>query len=43
MPKQIYIGARYNGEIFGTMDGGETWQALPLQGPVKDIYSVACG
>lgn len=42
-PAQVYIGARYNGEVFGTADGGGTWQAMPLPGPVKDIYSVACG
>jgi photosystem II stability/assembly factor-like uncharacterized protein len=42
-PKQVYIGARYQGEIFGTTDGGETWREMPLPGPVKDIYSVACG
>src|SRR5256714_5696651 len=42
-PKQVYIGARYQGEIFGTQDGGETWAAMPLPGQVKDIYSVACG
>ena len=37
------IGARYQGEVFGTQDGGETWASMPLPGPVKDIYSVACG
>jgi photosystem II stability/assembly factor-like uncharacterized protein len=42
-PAQVYIGARYQGEIFGTQDGGETWAAMPLPGPVKDIYAVACG
>src|SRR5262245_15044472 len=42
-PSQVYIGARYQGEIFGTQDGGETWTAMPLPGPVKDIYAVACG
>jgi photosystem II stability/assembly factor-like uncharacterized protein len=42
-PDQVYIGARYNGEIFGTQDGGETWAATPLPAGVKDIYSVACG
>jgi photosystem II stability/assembly factor-like uncharacterized protein len=42
-PAQVYIGARYQGEVFGTRDGGATWSALPLPGPVKDIYSVACG
>ncbi|HLN11108.1 MAG TPA: hypothetical protein VK281_19420 [Xanthobacteraceae bacterium] len=42
-PQQIYIGARYQGEVFGTTDGGGTWTAMPLPGPVKDIYAVACG
>lgn len=42
-PRQVYIGARYEGEIYGTQDGGETWQAMPLPGVVKDIYCVACG
>lgn len=40
---QVYIGARYKGEIFGTTDGGETWAEMPLPGEVKDIYAVACG
>jgi len=42
-PKQVYFGARYDGEVFGTRDGGENWQAMPLPAPVKDIYAVACG
>jgi photosystem II stability/assembly factor-like uncharacterized protein len=42
-PDQVYIGARYNGEIFGTEDGGKTWKDLSIPGPVKDIYSIACG
>ena len=42
-PKQVYIGARYDGEVFGTQDGGDTWQAMPLPGEVQHIYSVACG
>lgn len=40
-PKQVAIGARYEGEVFTTEDGGTTWKATPLPGPVKDIYSVA--
>jgi photosystem II stability/assembly factor-like uncharacterized protein len=40
---QVYLGARYEGEIFGTRDGGRSWQSMPLPGQVKDIYSVACG
>jgi photosystem II stability/assembly factor-like uncharacterized protein len=42
-PDRVFIGARYDGEIFGTEDGGATWQALPLPPGVKDIYSVAVG
>jgi len=42
-PNQLYMAARYEGEVFGTQDGGQTWAAMPLPGPVKDIYSVACG
>lgn len=42
-PNEVYIGARYEGEVFGTRDGGESWQAMPLPGTVKDIYCVACG
>ena len=42
-PKQVYLGARYQGEIFGTEDGGQSWTALPLPAPVKDLYCVACG
>ena len=40
---QVYIGARYDGEVFGTQDSGETWQAMPLPGEVQHIYSVTCG
>ncbi|HEY8290614.1 MAG TPA: hypothetical protein VIG49_15170 [Acetobacteraceae bacterium] len=42
-PRQVYLGARYDGEIYGTGDGGETWEAMPLPSGVKDIYSVAVG
>lgn len=42
-PDQVIIGARYNGEVFATNDGGETWRDMPLPGDVKDIYCVACG
>jgi photosystem II stability/assembly factor-like uncharacterized protein len=42
-PRQVYIGARYDGEVFGTRDGGETWQSMNLPHGVKDIYSLACG
>jgi photosystem II stability/assembly factor-like uncharacterized protein len=42
-PDQVYLGARYDGEIYGTEDGGQTWDSLPLPAGVKDIYSIAVG
>ncbi len=42
-PDQVFIGARYDGEIYGTEDGGATWDSLPLPAGVKDLYSVAVG
>src|ERR1700727_2294677 len=42
-PKQVYLGARYDGEVFGTLDGGDTWQSMNLPHGVKDIYALACG
>ena len=42
-PNQVFLGARYEGEIFGTEDGGATWESLSLPSGVKDIYSVAVG
>lgn len=42
-PAQLWIGARYDGEIFGTRDGGESWDEVSIPGDVKDIYCVACG
>jgi photosystem II stability/assembly factor-like uncharacterized protein len=42
-PNQVYIGARYDGEVYGTEDGGETWDSLPLPAGVKDVYSLALG
>ncbi len=40
-PKRMVIGARYEGEVCGTEDGGATWEALTLPAGVKDIYSLA--
>ena len=42
-PDEVLIGARYEGEIFATKDGGNTWVKTPLPGPVKDIYCLAVG
>ena len=40
-PIACVIGARYEGEVYGTEDGGTTWEALTLPAGVKDIYSLA--
>jgi photosystem II stability/assembly factor-like uncharacterized protein len=42
-PDEVLIGARYEGEVFATRDGGKTWAATPIPGPVKDIYCLAVG
>lgn len=40
-PDRVFLGARYDGEVFGTEDGGKTWQSCPLPTGVKDIYALA--
>lgn len=42
-PDQVFLGARYDGEVYGTEDGGATWTTAPLPAGVKDIYSLAVG
>ncbi|MGE0766159.1 MAG: WD40/YVTN/BNR-like repeat-containing protein [Hyphomicrobiaceae bacterium] len=42
-PDEVFVGARYEGEVFATHDGGETWSPAPIPGPVKDIYCLAVG
>ena len=42
-PNTVFLGARYDGEVHGTEDGGATWTSMPLPAGVKDIYSVAVG
>lgn len=37
----VFMGARYNGEVFGTEDGGETWVPVTMPSDVKDIYCLA--
>lgn len=42
-PNSVFVGARYDGEIYGTEDGGHTWESVNLPGTVKDIYCLAAG
>jgi photosystem II stability/assembly factor-like uncharacterized protein len=30
------------GQVFGTRDGGETWQEFPLPTGLRNVYTVAC-
>ena len=41
-PKQMYCGTA-TGEVFGSQDGGETWDATPLPEGATQLYSLACG
>jgi photosystem II stability/assembly factor-like uncharacterized protein len=41
-PDQVYCASR-GGQVFGTRDGGRTWQEHPLPAGVRDVYAVACG
>ena len=40
-PKRVFCAARL-GQVFGTEDGGKTWNALPLPEGVQDVRAVAC-
>ena len=39
-PDQVHCVARY-GQVFGTQDGGRTWQEHRVPG-VQDVYAIAC-
>jgi photosystem II stability/assembly factor-like uncharacterized protein len=41
-PDQIYCVSRC-GQVFGTRNGGQTWQESPLPDGVQDVYAIACG
>jgi photosystem II stability/assembly factor-like uncharacterized protein len=41
-PAQVYCATR-GGQVFGTQNGGRTWDEYPLPEGVADIYTVACG
>ena len=41
-PDRIYCAAR-KGQVFGTEDGGKSWQEYPLPEFVQGVYALACG
>ncbi len=41
-PDQVFCASR-SGQIFGTLDGGKTWQEHRLPADVRDVYAIACG
>ena len=40
-PDRVYCAAR-RGQVFGTEDGGGSWQAFPLPDGVEGVYAIAC-
>jgi photosystem II stability/assembly factor-like uncharacterized protein len=38
-PERVYCAAR-RGQVFGTEDGGKSWQTYPL--PAEGVYALAC-
>ena len=41
-PSRMYC-ATNGGEVFGSADGGETWEPNPLPQGATQIYALACG
>ena len=41
-PNQVYGVSRF-GQVFGTQDGGRSWNETRLPEGVRDVYAVACG
>jgi photosystem II stability/assembly factor-like uncharacterized protein len=41
-PRQVHMVAR-RGQAFGTRDGGQSWQEMPMPAVCKDLYALACG
>jgi photosystem II stability/assembly factor-like uncharacterized protein len=38
-PERVYCAAR-RGQVFGTEDGGRSWQTYPL--PAEGVYALSC-
>jgi photosystem II stability/assembly factor-like uncharacterized protein len=41
-PNQVYCASR-SGQVFGSHDGGRTWDEQRLPDGVSDVYTIACG
>ncbi len=41
-PQCVY-GVNSIGQVFGTHDGGASWQEWPLPAGVRNVYALACG
>jgi hypothetical protein len=41
-PDRVWCAAR-RGQVFGTEDGGKTWQQHKLPGGVEGVYALATG
>lgn len=41
-PGQVWCATR-RGQVFGTLDDGETWSECPLPTGGRDVYAIACG
>ena len=41
-PSQIYCAAR-DGQVFGSLDGGDSWNEYPLPDSAGEVYSLAVG
>ena len=41
-PQVVYCGTR-KGQVFGTLDGGESWSTSTLPGGCDNVYTMTCG
>jgi len=39
---QVHMTTR-NGQVFSTLDGGQSWRETPLPPDSRDVYALACG
>jgi photosystem II stability/assembly factor-like uncharacterized protein len=39
----VALHPRDPGQVFGTVDGGATWQERRLPSAAQDVYAIACG